>query len=129
MNDLRDEHMYVLDMLSYDVIEPLSSILNLLNNGGEFGYRDCVDEDFTREQVLALLRDLVRGGYVTAWEGNDVDDYQDPVEYYQLTDDADYEDIWFHREPLGTKVLWEWEPPPWRDEEGEADDRAGNISS
>lgn len=129
MIDLQDEHMYVLDVLSYDEIEPIDSIVKLLNDTESFGYRDCVDRDFTAEQVIPLLRDLVLGGYVTAWTGNDEDDYLDPVDFYQLTEDADYDDIWFHREPLGTKVLWEWEPPPWRDEEGEEDDRAGNISS
>ncbi|MCS7272492.1 MAG: hypothetical protein NZ703_15520, partial [Gemmataceae bacterium] len=56
--------MFVLDVLRHDAIEQLSSIVKMLNNVGCIGWRDCWPHDFTVEEIVPVLEQLVRDGLV-----------------------------------------------------------------
>ena len=55
--------MFIVDVLRHD-IEPLSSIVNMLNDAGCIGWREFWRRDFNEEEVISALRDLCRRGWV-----------------------------------------------------------------
>jgi hypothetical protein len=103
--------MFILDVLRHDDIEPMSSILKLMNNDGCIGWREFWPSDFTPDDVIPALEALVRAGYVSAWrEQESVDDLL-PVSVDRLDIKRDQESLWFALTEKG-RALWNhWEPP------------------
>lgn len=58
--------MFVVDVLRHD-IEQVSSIVNLLNDTGCIGWRDQSPSDFSSNQVISVIPNLVEKGYVDVY--------------------------------------------------------------
>lgn len=105
--------MFVLDVLKYD-IEQISSIVNLMNNAGCIGWRECWPADFSKEDVIPVLGELVQDGYL------DLYDYSEPEKRLVPAGDVGYlpgdfsgneEKFWYLLTNKGRKLLDIWDPP------------------
>ena len=104
--------MFVRDVLRHDVIEQLSSILNLINNDGGVGWRDQWPRDFESQEVIRALRRLVAlGDVVVVRVRTDRGGYDDDLDADPETFPID-ENTWFHLTPRGWASLEQWTPPP-----------------
>jgi hypothetical protein len=108
---LDDLRMFILDVLRHDQIEQVPSILNMLNNDGCIGWRDCWPHDFTAEEVIPALERLISEGSIEALRedksGNEV--IPVPVENPDVQQEVDT--MWFALTPKGRARWNEWKPP------------------
>jgi hypothetical protein len=103
--------MFILDVLKYD-IEPLESILNLLNDRDGIGWRNFWPRDFLSDEVLSALAELIKGGMVKVLRYDELET--------SLVDSVDYranlfqhpEQFWFALTDKGTKTLENWDDFP-----------------
>lgn len=105
-----DFSMCVLDVLRYD-IEPIESIVRLLNDDGCIGWRHLRMSDFTTQDVLPLIRKLVAMGLVDVYETNQDKTELVPVELGKIDIDARIGDYWYLINTAGREAWEDWEPP------------------
>lgn len=103
--------MFILDVLRHDDIEQLSSILKLMNNDACIGWREFWPHDFTPQEVIPALEDLVRAGYVTAWCEEESVDELSQITVDRLDVNRDKESLWFALTDKGRRLWNQWEPP------------------
>lgn len=106
--------MFVLDVLQHD-IEQITSIVNLLNDdSGSIGWRDCWPRDFTKNDVISVIDELIQDGLV------DVYDYSDderclvpasPVGFIPSDFSGNQERYWYLLTEKGRALLKIWSPP------------------
>ena len=102
--------MFILDVLRHDEAEQLRSILSLLNNAGCIGWRDCWPRDFTSEDVIPVLAELVRLGQVRLLAEGPGDDLT-PRELTEVNISQDLDKLWFELTESGRQAWAQWEPP------------------
>lgn len=104
-----DLPMMVLDVLRHD-IEQIPSILNLLNDTEDIGWRDVWPEDFKESDVVEALRALVRDGsvdvYVEDPEAGELVPSASPMEFERALDDS-----WFLLTDAGRERWETWDAP------------------
>jgi hypothetical protein len=103
--------MFILDVLRHDVVEQVPSILNLLNNDGGVGWRDCWPHDFTLDEIVPALEKLVQAGFVVALREQEAGSDLSPVNVQELDISRDQEALWFGLTEEGRRVWDQWEPP------------------
>jgi len=101
--------MFVLDVLQYD-IEPIESILNLLNDDGCIGWRHRWPADFSAQDVLPALKDLAKQQLVDIYEKNEDDSELVPVDRTKIDIDSRGNEYWFLLTKAGREMWEEWEP-------------------
>lgn len=109
-SDRIDLSMCVLDVLRYD-IEPIDSIIRLLNDDGCIGWRHLRESDFTVQDVLPLLKRLVAEGFVDVYERNHDDSELVPVDAEKIDIDKRVDEYWYLLTPAGREAWEAWEPP------------------
>src|SRR5437016_3795489 len=87
--------MFVVDVLRHDVIEQIPSIVNMLNNHGCIGWRDCWPRDFTAQDVIRALRHLADEGYVDVLREPDSGDTVEPTTVKDLDIREERQKLWF----------------------------------
>jgi hypothetical protein len=106
---LPDLWMFIIDVLRYD-IEPISSIVNLLNDDDSIGWREFWPADFAALEVAGALEELVARRYVQplTYDPNKKELVESSVMSGFIESPEDY---WFLLMKAG-RELWEsWEPP------------------
>jgi hypothetical protein len=99
--------MCILDVLKYD-IENVAGIVRLLNDRTCIGWRNFRDRDFSNEEVVSALHDLVRGNMVIVLrEESDALVRINIPKYF--TDIAG--SLWFKIRKSGLEALNRWNPP------------------
>lgn len=106
----RQLDMFVLDVLRHDIVEPVSSIVRLLNDRTCIGWREFWPHDFSGSEVIPALLDLERSGHVRALREAEGEDQLVPIPSGQL-DASEAEDVWFSLTEKGHHLWEEWEPP------------------
>jgi len=102
--------MFIADVLRYD-IEAVPSILRLLNNRGAIGWREFWPRDFTEEDILPALEELVSQGLVQPLEVDESTRELRRVER-PVNVRAEASELWFLLTKRGWDAWDEWEPPP-----------------
>lgn len=111
-----DIRLFILDVMRYD-FEQVSHICTLLNSRSSIGWRVFWPRDFTEDEVVSALGELLRGGLVEAF-GEDIDRPELVPLPAPSTDPASLRTYWYRptREGLG---LWEsWTPPIANEDDG-----------
>ncbi len=103
--------MFILDVLRHDVVEQIPSILNLLNDDGGVGWRDCWPSDFVADEIVPALERLVREGLVRVLREQESGNDLLPVNLQQLDVKRDQGSLWFELTDAGRKVWDQWIPP------------------
>jgi hypothetical protein len=103
--------MFVLDVLQHDEIEQLPSIIKLLNDRSTVGWREFWPRDFSADEVIFALTNLIREGAVRAFRERDDSGELEPVGLKQLEAASSYDLTWFGPTEAGRKLWSEWEPP------------------
>ena len=105
--------MFILDVLRYD-IEQISSVVSLLNNDGCVGWRSVCGRTFGRQEVVAVMPDLVCDGLVDVYFYSSEQKClvpHDPANEVP-SDFAEIEDQYWYLLTEKGKELWaDWEPP------------------
>ncbi len=101
--------MFVLDVLRYDV-ETVSSIINLLNNRGSIGWRSYWAHDFTEEEVVSALENLVPKGLVECLSYGETLKELVAVEGPEKIGN-NVDSLWFALTTSGYRVWEQWTPP------------------
>jgi len=111
--------MFILDVLRHDEIEPMSSILKMLNDSGCIGWREFWNQDFTRAEVEPAIRSLARDGKVLLLQESS--DTYDLVEVDPSGVDFDQDEriTWVRLTQSGLDLWDKWDPP--RSPQDEAD--------
>jgi hypothetical protein len=109
-SDRIDPAMCVLDVLRYD-IEPIDSIIRLLNDDGCIGWRHLRESDFTVQDVLPLLKRLVAEGLVDVYERNHDESELIPVDVGKIDIDRRVDEYWYVLTPAGREAWEAWDPP------------------
>ena len=102
--------MFILDVLQHDVVEPLQSVLRLLNNRGYIGWRHLWPHDFKATEVVESLRELIDNQLVLVYQESRGELIQAEVTAV-MDGNTDFESIWFGRTATGTAEWNAWEPP------------------
>lgn len=106
--------MFVADTLM-DGIETFSDMLTLLNHPGVGGWSNVMTRDVTVEEMLSLLEEVIRLGFVDVWRndaggliaiGSGVD-----VVDILASATEDKGSVWFHLTQKGREAVEAWEPP------------------
>lgn len=101
--------MFVVDVLKHD-IEPLPSVIKMLNNEGSIGWRHFWPHDFTQAEVDGALVELVRRKWVEVLE------YSQSANQLDLTEraanfSAEPLRFWFRLTDDGKQAWENWQPP------------------
>ena len=105
-----DLRMFILDVLRYD-IEPLESILKLLNNDSCVGWRQFWPRDFTGAEIVPALKELIEKGYVDVYEMSADERELVPTDMARLSLEDSAGNYWYLLTDLGRRVWNEWQPP------------------
>jgi hypothetical protein len=101
--------MFVVDVLRHD-IEPLSSVLKLLNNDGCIGWRIFWPRDFGEDEVVQALQELIRRKWVKVLEHsprlNELAPASDGINFA-----SDRSNYWFLLTAEGRRAWEKWDPP------------------
>ena len=101
--------MFILDVLQHDVAERMDSILRLLNDDSCIGWREFWPRDFSEQEVISALSELVQSGLVTVYRDDTDDAVMVATNWRELPDDpACY---WYGRSAAGIEAWDAWEPP------------------
>ena len=103
--------MFVLDVLQHDVAEQIDSILRLLNNTGCIGWREFWSHDFTSEEVLKAIQELLRDGLVELLREDTLRGELVSVSPSEVNIERDVATLWFGRTDRGRERWNAWEPP------------------
>lgn len=103
--------MFVLDVLRHDAVEQVSSILKLLNDPGPIGWRDFWPHDFSTQEVVPALQDLMRNGHVQAFREDGGAGELQPLAVEQAEVATDYSALWFGLTEKGRELWNGWDPP------------------
>lgn len=105
--------MFVLDVLKYD-IEQISSIVNLMNNTGCIGWRVFSPTDFSKEDVIPVLGELIQNGYLDLYDYSEREKCLLPVGdigYLPGDFSGNEEQYWYLLTSKGRELLDIWDPP------------------
>ena len=101
--------MFIIDVIRYDECENLESILNMINDDTNIGWRNFWPHDFTEEEIKDGLRTLLNCLLIRPirYDGsiNALTDWSEAVDF------AEINDFWFRITELGWKKWEQWEPP------------------
>ena len=101
--------MFVIDVLRYD-IEQVPSIVNLLNDRTNIGWREYWPHDFTEAEVIGALGVLTAERLVDVYQA--VDDASDLIPCDVLPDfTQSLDNYWFLLLDSGRQKLEQWQPP------------------
>ncbi len=103
--------MFILDVLRHDVIEQVANIVKMLNDDGCIGWRDCWPHDFSPEDVVPALRELVREGFIEPLREDESGNQVIPVPSAELNWERDHDVLWFSLTEKGRNRWSNWEPP------------------
>ena len=109
-NSSADLSMFILDVLRYD-IEPMDSIIKLLNDDGCIGWRHLWSRDFTISDVLPELKKLLQMQFLDIYELDDSNTELIPVEPNEINIDERGDEYWYLITDTGQKAWKDWEPP------------------
>ena len=101
---------FVLDALRYDT-EQMPSVLNLLNDGGEVGWREHWDRDFGRDEVRETLEYLAEHGLVAPYSFDPQEEKLVPIDPERAKDMND-EELWWLLDESGKQALGKWDGRP-----------------
>ena len=99
--------MFVVDVLQHD-IEPLTSIVKMLNDTGSVGWREFWPNDFTVSEVLPALKELIRRNWVEVLEYSPSRNQLVPT---VVALEGDASQLWFRLTNEGREAWQTWEPP------------------
>jgi hypothetical protein len=103
--------MFIVDVLRHDDLEPLSSILNLLNNDGCIGWRQFWTRSFRRDEVLIALTDLIEDGLVVVFQESSKCDKLVQVCWDDVDMRHEEESTWFSLTAAGQTAWMQWQSP------------------
>lgn len=107
--DIDSLAMFVLDVLRYDM-ETIPLILDLLNNDGSIGWRFAWKGEFTEQQVIPVVEELVRRGLIRCLIDQPGSPELIPLE--ALPDiRRNRQSLWFKLTPEGLAEWDVWDPP------------------
>lgn len=106
--DLAALEMFVLDVLRHDDLEPVSSLVRMLNDRSCIGWRDRWPHDFTADEVQAALKELVEQGRVDLLK-EDAEGELQPASYEDVN--AANDTVWYRLTMAGSAALAQWDPP------------------
>ena len=106
--------MMVLDVLRYD-IEQISNMLTILNNRGCIGWRDVWPHDFTRDEVIPALRELLDRQMVDVYVWSSDQSELEPRLNPSLDFERSPDDCWFLLTDAGRPEWERWDDPPVTD--------------
>jgi hypothetical protein len=101
--------MCVIDVLRYD-IENVASIVKLLNNKESIGWRQLSDRDFTGEDVVAALEELVEREMVLVLKEDRSTSELRKTRQLKSGHEGVHA-LWFELRPEGRKAWNSWSPP------------------
>ena len=101
--------MFVVDVLRHDM-EPLSSVIKMLNNDGSIGWRGFWPHDFTEAEAGQALDELVNRKWVEVLEYSQPSNQLVPA---QGTFDIGKKPsrLWFRLTEAGRQAWEDWKPP------------------
>lgn len=103
--------MFILDVLRHDAIEQLSSIVKMLNNDACIGWRDCWPRDFTAEEIVPVLEQLVKEGLVDVLREDESGNEVVPISIETVDVQGEMDVLWFAMTARGRERWSEWTPP------------------
>jgi hypothetical protein len=103
-----DLRMFILDVLRHDV-EEVASIVKMLNNRGCIGWRTFSDHDFTVQEVIPALQELLQKGLVASLSYDPEKGTLVPAE--KGLNDLEGEEVYFELTLRGFAVWEKWSPP------------------
>lgn len=116
--DERNPHMkmFVADMLM-DGHESLPNILDFLNDRGPLGWRNAITRDFTWEDVVSGVAELLKEELADLWldEAGFVEVETDREAVLRSAEEGS-ERLWVRLTTEGRRAVEEWEPPTKMDE-------------
>jgi len=102
--------MFIIDVMRYDEAENVTSIINMINDNQNIGWRRHWAHDFTREEIIKGLRKLLEMKLVRPLTYNSVSgeliDSNEAVDFSMNS-----EDLWFRITELGWRMWEKWNPP------------------
>lgn len=103
-----DIRMCVADAMHDDEIENIDSILRMLNNASDSSWRAARGQEFTAEEVIAAIRELLTAGMITPCAETPPSGECMPVPTEQVGSIFAIESLWFHLEESGRDAMREW---------------------
>jgi len=101
--------MLIVDVLRYDIGENVTGILELINNETNIGWRKCWSHDFTEQEIISGLKDLLQKKFVRPLyedhEAKEISDWDGAVDWEKL------DSFRFRITELGWKMWEKWNPP------------------
>lgn len=102
-----DIRMCVADTMQDDAIENIDSVLRMLNNASESSWRAARGQEFSPEEVVAAIRELLTEGLITPCAETSSGECT-PVPSELVGTDFPIESLWFHLEQSGREAVREW---------------------
>jgi hypothetical protein len=103
-----DIRMCVADAMQDDEIENIDSILRMLNNDCESSWRAVRGQEFSAQEVVAAIRELLTAGMITPCAEAPSSGDCTPVRIEQVGTEFAIESLWFHLEQSGRDAVREW---------------------
>lgn len=100
--------MFILDVLRYD-IEPISSIIQLLNDRSGVGWRDYWPHDFREEEIIPALKRLAERGLIEVLRESE-DRAELVPAHTSVNIQEDIGMLWFMLSEDGWSEWNKWEP-------------------
>ncbi len=101
---------FVLDVLQYDM-EQTPSVLNLLNDRGNVGWREFWDRDFERDEVRETLEYLAEHGLVAPYSYDPKEEELVPIDPERARHMND-EELWWLLDGSGKEAIEKWDGRP-----------------
>ena len=102
--------MFILDVMRHDDAENISSIVNMLNDdSGSIGWREFWLHDFTREEVLWAMNELIAQKFVQPLREGTARMERVDARTVNLQKKSD--DLWFALTKAGRQAWQKWIPP------------------
>jgi hypothetical protein len=102
--------MFILDVMRYDDAENVSAIVAMLNDqSGSIGWREYWLHDFTREEVIWAMEELIAQKMVQALREDAA--RVELVETRNVNLNKDSDELWFALTKAGEQAWQKWIPP------------------
>ncbi len=102
--------MFILDVMRHDDAESILSIVNMLNDdSGSIGWREFWLHDFTREEVIWAMEELIAQKMIQPLR-EDAARFE-LVETRSANFQKDSDDLWFALTKTGKQAWQKWTPP------------------
>jgi hypothetical protein len=103
--------MFVLDVLRHDDLENIASIINMLNDKEDIGWRKYWPHDFLQEEVLPAIAQEIQQGNIEPCKRQSIDGPVVAVTKEAFFASTGATEWWYHLTSKGYSRWQHWLPP------------------